>query len=58
MDLNKMVLETVNYILGTSGCLLWIRNELWENIKSSEPLDYLNNYKLLIGVSTPWSHPH
>jgi hypothetical protein len=28
MDLNKMVLETVNYILGTSGCLSRIRNEL------------------------------
>jgi len=28
MDLNKMLLKTVNYGLGTSGGLLWVRNEL------------------------------
>ena len=28
MDLNKMILKTVNYSLETSGGLLWIRNEL------------------------------
>ena len=28
MDLNKMILRTVNYSLGTSGGLLWICNEL------------------------------
>ena len=53
-----MILKTVNYSLGNSGGLLWIRNELEETIKSSEILDYLSNYKLLIKVCTPRSHLH
>jgi hypothetical protein len=28
IDLNEMILKTVNYSLGTSGALLWICNEL------------------------------
>lgn len=28
IDLNKIILRTVNYSLGTSGGLLWIHNEL------------------------------
>jgi hypothetical protein len=58
MDLNKMILRTVNYSPGASGSLLWISNELQGSIKSSEFLDYLSSYKLLIEVSTPWSHQH
>jgi len=58
MDLIKIILRTVNYSLGTSGGLLWIRNEPSETIKSSEILNYLSNYKLLIMDSTPQSYLH